>query len=671
MLWDLTVPSGDVRCRDYIITDKNIFVTWQHTLHGGGYYSFNATNINKSSGNIKWQSAYKFTGVGLPASHSGGSASATSIDLDRNNNVYLTGYYGDANYGPECWGILKLDSNTGDALYEVTITEDSSYYDDISIGLAACYINDAPYFVGELQTGFEIGNKKSKTTLIKLNEESGKVIRKKYVSGSYQYPSQTQQIEKFGDYNTIILKRLGRRTILELYNVNNNLSWDKLFNSSYLLIPEELSFIDNHTIIFTASGYDKVNTNVLDSIYVYFINKYGLLKETYKFHIGTEYAHPIEILNNGTNSFVFYEKMNNLFYRKIDENGLSSEYDLNININNIITQSKYTVSNSDSTTLIFGMKDYCNRMIELNNTTHDTNDKVCFPDIQQINYVSKSINNSIIICGNDYNDNELIKSINLVTFETNWTNTFTTGKNTLKFVIDEDSSYLYTIGYHDNYSTVRKINPHNGLESWEYLFKEDTFNIESPTDIDYDKNRSHLIITGFTRDGSKELNNSNVVIGIIDTSANIISTYTRSGDFKGENMGICANVLHDGSIWAGGRLNHSEYGKAGFIYELDSGFINGWDENISKPELNNIQIIAYPNPFAEYVNVEFNVPENNSTIILELYNMNGELFYLHQANKVPVGKYNFKINLINNSGLYLLKLQINKSISYQKLIRIE
>ena len=60
--------------------------------------------------------------------------------MDRNNNVYLTGYYGDANYGPECWGILKLDSNTGDALYEVTITEDSSYYDDISIGLAACFI---------------------------------------------------------------------------------------------------------------------------------------------------------------------------------------------------------------------------------------------------------------------------------------------------------------------------------------------------------------------------------------------------------------------------------------------------------------------------------------------------------------------------------------------------
>ena len=675
LIWNVNASTGDVAFEDMVDKNGYIHTTWRHTHVGGGSFNFWTNKIDKLSGNVAWNSSYSFSGVGTSDSHSGNGEGAMSIDVDNDGSVFLTGYYGDANYGPENWGILKLDGNTGNDIYELTITEDSVKYDNISVGMAACVINNKPYFVGELQTHHPNYNERSKATFIKIDGNSGNVLVKKYIGGEYQFPSKTIQIENYGTNKTIALKQIGRFSNLELYDFNKNLVWEKLFIRNYMLFGSDLVVDDESgTIYFSAYSVDESSSapyfsEQTDSIYVFKIDSLGNLENDYSFYLGVNDAKPTEIINDGINTYIFYHKYNTIYYRKIDGSGLSSEHSLNITYNNLASQTKNAINHTDSTILVFGYHSNVNRVIELNKNTLSTVNLATIPSIHKINYIDKNSANNVILCGQDINNNDVLISYNTMLLDTLWTNSYSPQSEIYKFTYDEDSSFIYSIGTESDDVILRKIETSNGLESWTYSYNGPSNLTEEPLDIVFDKFRNQLVYTGYQLNTSSVNINKSVLIETIDTSGVNTNTYIKYGDFDGDNIGICAHVLKDGSVWTGGNLNHSIYGKAGFVYEIDSSLIIlSIDENYLEYGLNSVNIKAYPNPFLDFINVSCRTDKNNSNVILTIHNIEGKTIYSEHFQHQQIGKHNYQINTTELIGIYLLTLQLDSQVLTCKII---
>ncbi len=158
---------SDVNGRDLKVWNDYIYVAWRHLYVGSGTKPFCVTKYKMSTGIADWDKFYPLVGLGTPDVHSGSQQAVMSLDIDNTGNAYLTGYYGDANYGPENWGIVKLNSSNGNVIFEKTIAEDTVKYNNLSVGMAACVINNKAYFVGELETYFVNYYEREKLTMVR------------------------------------------------------------------------------------------------------------------------------------------------------------------------------------------------------------------------------------------------------------------------------------------------------------------------------------------------------------------------------------------------------------------------------------------------------------------------------------------------------------------------
>jgi chitodextrinase len=82
----------------------------------------------------------------------------------------------------------------------------------------------------------------------------------------------------------------------------------------------------------------------------------------------------------------------------------------------------------------------------------------------------------------------------------------------------------------------------------------------------------------------------------------------------------------------------------------------------------------YPNPFNDFVNLEFNNASASNNISIEVYDLSGRLSYRKMVGKLPVGGNTIRLGGTEsgmNTGVYIVTLSVNgKSIQANKIVRL-
>jgi hypothetical protein len=654
---------------DSKVVNEFMYISWQHLYVGGSVFPVNITKYNMLTGSISWHQYYVYNGVGVPASHSAECSAGMSLDIDSSGNIYLTGYYNDANYGPENWGILKINGTNGNVIYEKTITEDTAVYDDLSVGMASCMINNSPYFVGELETYNPQYLPREHLAFVRLDPATGNTVLNKYIEGIYQFPSKTLYIENYPPSQTIVMKQIGRAFELEMYDFTKNLIWEKLFEKEYYLEGGNLAIAPNGDIYVSAHSKSESNTSPYygsntDSIFVFHLNGSGNLIKKYSFYIGLSGVFPAELYAENSGAFLFYSKSNIMYYRKIASSVLSPEYNSQITYNDVISNTKHYIDKSTTKALLFGKITNTTRLMELNKNSMAITNLAVIPTVFKNIYYTLEIDTSrVIVCATDWLTVETIGLYNTTIKDTIWTKRPSNWMYpTLKCVADPQNNFIYSIsnGFLD--ITVRKNAISTGQQKWAYQFDRGFSMDEGPVDIAYDATRNQLLVVGYELyNGSKQ-----AIILVLDTAGIAQDTIIKAGDFAGDNYGLCAHVLYDGSQWAGGNLNLNPYGLAGFIYEIAGTHIitgNLLHQNDA------CKIKISPNPFSNTAQIEICPTAKQGNIQLLLFNIYGQpIKYFSIPNSEP-----FEINRNGlPSGVYIYQLiSENKTIDSGKIIIVD
>ncbi|MDF2451667.1 MAG: hypothetical protein K0S26_1171 [Bacteroidota bacterium] len=586
--FDVPVYS-DAEFQDFSSTNNFLYVNWRHLTVGGGTYPYMITKYDKASGTASWHTNYSFVGYGIPASNlqSGNGSSALSIDLDNNDNVYATGYYGSS-----YWGIIKVNGASGNIIYEKTIIDDTIQDNNISYGAAACVINNQPYFVGNLQTSFGLNAERSKVAYVKLDASSGNTVFKKYFDGTYMFNARVIAIENYLQNQTLVLSQVGRVVNVEMRDSDKNLMWRKTLSKNYYLFGSNLSVSPNGEIYVSAYSAKEFNNSpyystMTDSIFIFKISGIGNQLSSTSFYVNQTKVSPTNLISDNSSAFIFYQKnYTSVFYRKYNGSTISAESSTSVNyvkLNPNLTPGTPTVfykqnclveQNASIVRIAATGPSGC-ALYEIDKTTLALSVAAPLPvsKINAINSVYKLDPARTIICGRNFMNYGSIVCYNVNILDTIWTKVLNTGSSTqvIKGVADPQKNYFYTISSDSLNLVVRKVSVNNGNLIWTYTYNGQVSNQHDfPMDISYDDFRKKVVVCGF-----RTINNKRQSLTIIlDTLGSALDTIIKVGSYAGNNEALCASTLYDGTEWIGGYVdNHPE---TGFISEIAGSFANVW-----------------------------------------------------------------------------------------------
>lgn len=112
---------------------------------------------------------------------------------------------------------------------------------------------------------------------------------------------------------------------------------------------------------------------------------------------------------------------------------------------------------------------------------------------------------------------------------------------------------------------------------------------------------------------------------------------------------------------------------AGEYLMLSSGTTS--EDNMSEPGISNISV--FPNPFNPNTNINFSIKGADAKVNATIYNIKGESIFTLTNKTYPIGDYSLRWdgNDINGcpaaSGIYFLRLKVNKQTHMQKLILLK
>jgi len=82
----------------------------------------------------------------------------------------------------------------------------------------------------------------------------------------------------------------------------------------------------------------------------------------------------------------------------------------------------------------------------------------------------------------------------------------------------------------------------------------------------------------------------------------------------------------------------------------------------------------YPNPFNDYINMDFTNTSAGNNISIEVYDLSGRLSYRRDIGKLPQGENTVRLGAAEagmRTGVYIVTLSINgKSIHANKIMRL-
>lgn len=81
-------------------------------------------------------------------------------------------------------------------------------------------------------------------------------------------------------------------------------------------------------------------------------------------------------------------------------------------------------------------------------------------------------------------------------------------------------------------------------------------------------------------------------------------------------------------------------------------------------------ITVFPNPFKDEVNIVYEL-QNASNVSIEVYSLNGKLMASLVNQKQTNGKYQYKFDTPEASGIYLVKMVINGNVYHEQIIKAQ
>lgn len=564
-VWYNEVIQASASLSDFVDINGKIYATYRHLYVGSSSYYYWTCKFDKETGVVDW-----FNNADVDSLLSGEDdfeQGPLSMDVDCNEDVYITGYFGDDNYGPKEWGILKLSGSTGDIQYKQHVDFDNTSADDWSIGKAVCVFENLPVILGhreEVPGTFE-------PVMVHLNPTSGQITYEHYLNAGYTFPSKTIDIQTYN--NTIyVYKQIGEKLQVEAYDNNKNLLWQQNVADTSLLLGGHMRIDDNELVI----SYKKplptssppYYTNSTHSVFTRIYNRTsGAVMDSKTFLTSSAQIDLIELDYVNDTLFIFYSNGTNLTYRRVASSivsaeqiieplGINASYNGDINI---------AYSNQSNKLFLLGQSS----LYQINKSTLANSPILAYGSALQV-YDQYRLADSLYISGATSTNSQFVAKLNLSTLLFDWIETYDNNGSAFKLVHDYNG-LIYFAGKSDSISSLYCINANNGSLNWTVAIDSINYPYCEPMDLDINTEKNYIVFSGITQ---SSLIGSNAFIALYDLVGGNIYYREDMDDFNTYSTSYVSEILPDFSTWIGGGINEISKPQFGFIYDYKYGATN-------------------------------------------------------------------------------------------------
>lgn len=562
-VWSKNIGSANVRLSDFKDENGKIYTCHRTVYVGGGSYYFESSKIDKQSGVIDWRTYNNITPLGSPTGQSGGNTAALNLDTDCSGDVYLTGYYGDANYGPAAWGILKLDGSDGSKMYDLTITNDSTTYDLYSTGLGVCVFGDSPVILGLQDDGSNTYNG-SYPLYVTLEPTTGDVLVRKRIGSGYQHYSKTIDIESFSN-NTYVLKQFGKDVVIEQYDASQTLTWSQMISKPAILFADQLS-IDSNYIYLSAHRKDSsfqppFYQSETASIQLFKLNRSnGTIVDNDSITFNQAGVRSIELESDNNSAFMFYTENNNIKYVKWSASSISAPNTLEVAGSNVPFKGQLNIVSDIGNTSLYVLG--TNELYEIDKNT--LGKSTLFTYSQGTYYDHIWLGDTLFISGQNSSGNQIVSALDFNSGSSLWE--YNNGQNGEFTKIKSDSlGFLYVAGTTNDRINVSRIAKTDGTESWTNYLDTIAYPNSETYDLLVNNSDSYVAVGGAIKNPN---GSSDAVIYINELQNNHSDSIIRFDENVRQSVTTSLGLLEDNSILAGGAHNRIIYPNAGFLYRI-------------------------------------------------------------------------------------------------------
>jgi hypothetical protein len=576
---------------------------------------------------------------------------------------------------------MKLAGANGTKIYDKTITYDSLNFDNQSVGMAACVFENSPVFIGNLEKSVS----KTDAIYVTLEPTTGQQIIKRKIGEDFQPLSFTKEILNKNN-NLYVLKQQGKKAIVEMYNSNENLVWSQDFEDTSLLMAGNISVNSNTLFISVlkpnSNSADNNQTYLSESFLIYKLNQStGTIIDSVIYSTSNDSIQLIELESDENIAYVFYKRSGFVKAIKWNSTVLSQELNLETTYENLSYKGELNLAlNFSASSLLYAGKSAI-FAIQKNNFT--VSQAHTFPTVRS-SYDLKLHNGKLFLSGNSNAGLQQITAYNPNDFTIYWNKTYSPGTiYGTKFGLN-DSMYAYGINSTSESISILQMKQTNGNMIWEYQRSNSPTSISRSYDLEIYPNKNFIVVAGSEE---KTNNSSDAILSMIKKDGLLFWDHINSDNLGLKSASYTLALQQNTVIWAGGQLNNTTFGKAGFIYTLSSeikdcnniyggqAFIDSC--NICAGGNTNITPILDPNGCANSIEVLFPKtitlfpnPANNLIHItgLEATNYVASLHDLQGRMITSVkNKDHLEVNLIAD-GVYIVQISMDGKIYKNRIV---
>jgi hypothetical protein len=584
---------------DVKITGDNVYVSTIHTTYGSVWTGYHLWKLNRTTGAFVWEKTYHpLSGTSTPPVGSP-YASALSLDVDANGNVFATGYEAAEDPRLGQWGVVKFSAN-GNFIYHKSIFTDAPYASTYSRGVMTYFYNNRLFYLGELQ-------KSSTTTgtyVYLMATDTGSAFasyRMKKTESQYQEQSTVKRILPFSGSKYVVYSQLGHGIRITLKSsLSGNTIWEKEIRRGAHLAADKMAITADQKILITSLRYSNYDMrfdykNKADSLLFMKFDSVGTITFESKYDMSAVVNFtPIQLYASGDSNNVYvysmhdyYNHDNSIHFFNIDKsaNQISS-------FGNYIA-SQYLPLQARQTLLVPKSRDtaaYLQFYFPNNTTALYIPYKFDAPGWHQLEYKSLSQNlivqnlanvnaSSVAFSGkNNTTANYQIGRYQYSQLGVLWIVSRSTGQT----VEGISTSYngIYWTGKNGVSLMIGRLNPADGSTQWEKTITPAAPNqYYIPLDQQYNSVRHQYTVCGFIEDRNYSTYVQQAFYITLDTLGNVISQWSQAGDYTKNNQLNTVAISQSGQTLLGGSLYKIPYGRSAVLIEADTII-----KSIQKPE---------------------------------------------------------------------------------------
>lgn len=572
-IWNTRVATDDLIKSSHVDRNGKIYVSYRHAFVGGNTVWWTAGKLDKATGALDWNTYQNIVPIGAPNGSSSDKTAILAMDIDCNGDLYTTGYYGDANYGPATWGNMKISGATGIKIYDQTVDLTPSVQDNYSEGLGSFVFNNQSVMLGQLQN-LSSPNFWPSDAYYSAYDTAGNNTVLKRIGAEFSTPSKALDVQVSGD-TLFVLKQQGKYVILEARLHGTTPLWTQTFAGStdrmpigglMKVTPGAVILVYKENLISTTYPYDMV---VSDKIRLTAMNRNtGQVTNTANSIFTNAYVVLTEMEADNAAAFISYEKDGNTYLLKWNGGSsfaapvlmdlAGSPLSFKGSQNCMLNTSGGTMTAVDN----LQIKHIAKSSLAVTNV-------FTFPTPREY-YDIELRNNKLYMVGKDQLNNALYTVYDFVGDSLTVDSSYAAGAF---FQIDHDAyqNLIITGESADHQVTARYINIVDHSTIWQNSYDLGTTDNKTVYSAALNPHKNVITQTGSIAraDGSSDL-----FINTINFYGESLFNHIAEDLSELKSTGIIAGYSPDSTSLVGGNHNRHISSREGVIFSLDSGYCN-------------------------------------------------------------------------------------------------